>query len=84
MVTLDDIEQARARLRGVAVHTPLVLATKRTATQQPILSRKAFNPSAHSKFVAHITVWQRYTTERELGVMAYSSGNHAQGVALPP
>jgi threonine dehydratase len=81
MVTLKDIEQARATLRGVAVRTPLVRCNLTNGTHilvkpenlQPIGSFKL--RGAYNK-IASLTPEQR-----QRGVVAHSSGNHAQGVA---
>jgi threonine dehydratase len=87
IVTLDDIRQAQARLKGVATRTtlipwrlPLTNGSKenrqlylKPENQQPIGSfklRGAFNK------VASLS-----DSERHRGVITYSSGNHAQGVA---
>lgn len=80
MVTLKDIQEARALLGGIAVRTPLVelqldgrsLLIK-PENLQPIGSfklRGAFNK------ISSLT-----PEERCRGVVAHSSGNHAQGVA---
>ncbi len=82
LVTLAELRAAQERLRGVAVHTPLVafeipgepLALwVKAEGLQPIGSfklRGAFNKIA-----------QLSARERARGVITYSSGNHAQGVA---
>lgn len=82
MVTLNDIQAARALLRGVAVRTPLVecrLPDKRRIfikpeNLQPVGSFKV--RGAYNK-IASLTA-----EEKERGVVAHSSGNHAQGVAF--
>ena len=88
MVTLSDIQQARLRLRGIAVHTPLIPyfpsagddsgATRgrlwlKPENLQPIGAFKI--RGAYNK-IASLT-----DEERARGVISYSSGNHAQGVA---
>jgi threonine dehydratase len=77
LITLDQIYQARERLRGVTLHTPL-LPFDGTALKpesfQPIRSfklRGAFNKSA-----------ALVEQQRPPGIVAHSSGNHAQGVAF--
>ena len=77
LVTLPELRAAQERLRGVAMHTPLVgfetgLWVKAEGLQ-PIGSfklRGAFNKIA-----------QLSAAQRACGVITYSSGNHAQGVA---
>src|SRR5271166_4884561 len=90
MVTLEQIKLAQKRLRGVAVRTPLIPyfppPTKdgpahgtqgqlwfKPESLQPIGSFKL--RGAYNK-IASLT-----EQERERGVISYSSGNHAQGVA---
>src|SRR5947208_6240701 len=81
MVTLKDIQQAQALLRKIAVRTPLVLCRLSEAWQifvkpenlQPIGSFKL--RGAYNK-ISSLT-----PEERQRGVVAHSSGNHAQGVA---
>jgi len=93
MVTLEDIQRAQQRLRGIAVRTPLIAyfppaqkgdgnpADDAARTQlrlkpenlQPIGSFKL--RGAYNK-IASLT-----DEERRRGVISYSSGNHAQGVA---
>lgn len=85
MITLTQLHEAQARLKGVAVHTPLVryfdLATPKPDRElyfkpeslQPIGSFKL--RGAYNK-IASLT-----EAERGRGVITYSSGNHAQGVA---
>ena len=80
MITLSDIQQARDRLSGVAVRTPLIPLERNGNTLylkpenlQPIGAFKI--RGAYNK-IASLT-----PEERARGVIAYSSGNHAQGVA---
>ena len=78
IVTLDDIREAQARLRGVAVRTELFPFRDgefylKLESQQPIGSFKL--RGAYNK-VASLSAEQR-----SRGVITYSSGNHAQGVA---
>src|SRR5215475_13126284 len=81
MVTLQDIQQARILLSKVAVRTPLVLCRLSDERQihvkpenlQPIGSFKL--RGAYNK-ISSLTPEQR-----RRGVVAHSSGNHAQGVA---
>jgi threonine dehydratase len=83
MVTLSDIHSARARLRGVTVHTPLIEFNHQDSdnrrlflkpeNQQPIGAFKL--RGAYNK-IASLS-----EQDRKRGVITYSSGNHAQGVA---
>src|SRR5215467_870966 len=80
MVSLDDILAARARLDGIVVRTPLIPLEHDGLTLylkpenlQPIGAFKL--RGAYNK-IASLT-----EEERARGVITYSSGNHAQGVA---
>jgi threonine dehydratase len=80
MVALKDIQDARALLQGVAVRTPLVECRLdgnsifiKPENLQPIGSFKL--RGAYNK-ISSLT-----PEERRRGVVAHSSGNHAQGVA---
>jgi threonine dehydratase len=81
MVHLKDIQAAQSLLRGVALRTPLVNCQLpdgrrilvKPENLQPIGSFKL--RGAYNK-ISSLTV-----DERNRGVVAHSSGNHAQGVA---
>ena len=83
MVTLKDISDAQARLHGITVRTRLIefnhpdSATRRLflkpENQQPIGAFKL--RGAYNK-IASLS-----EEDRKRGVITYSSGNHAQGVA---
>jgi threonine dehydratase len=77
LVTLDEIRAAAARIRGVALHTPLLRWDDRTwlkpESLQPV---GAFKMRGAYNAVASLT-----DEERARGVVTYSSGNHAQAVA---
>jgi threonine dehydratase len=77
LVTLEEIHQAAARIRGVAVHTPLLRWDDRTwlkpESLQPV---GAFKMRGAYNAIASLT-----DAERGQGVVTYSSGNHAQAVA---
>src|SRR6516165_10342276 len=76
--TAADVDAAAERLAGIALHTPLVtspvldtLTGSRVFLKAEILQRTgAFNKLSSIP-----------ASERRHGVVAYSSGNHAQGVA---
>jgi threonine dehydratase len=81
LVTASQFADARERLRGAVLHTPLVrlssvtdaVAYLKAESLQPIGSfklRGAFNAIA-----------QLSEAQRQRGVITYSSGNHGQGVA---
>jgi threonine dehydratase len=80
LVSLDDIRAARSRLGGITVRTPLIPLEHdgralhlKPENLQPIGAFKL--RGAYNK-IASLT-----DDERARGVITYSSGNHAQGVA---
>jgi len=77
LVTIDEIRGAAERIRGVALHTPLLRWDERTwlkpESLQPV---GAFKMRGAYNAVASLT-----DEERARGVVTYSSGNHAQAVA---
>jgi threonine dehydratase len=80
LVELDAIRAAAERLRGVALHTPLVPFGPRRARQ--FLKAESLQPIGAFKLRgAYATIASLSAAERGRGVITYSSGNHAQGVA---
>src|SRR5215470_187471 len=83
MITLSDLNSAQSRLKGVTIRTKLVefpLCAEdprrlllKPENQQPIGAFKL--RGAYNK-IASLS-----EAERQRGVISYSSGNHAQGVA---
>jgi threonine dehydratase len=83
MVTLSDIQSARSRLRGVTVQTPLI-DFKLCAEDPRRLYLKPENQQPIGAFKlrgAYNKIASLSAEERKRGVISYSSGNHAQGVA---
>jgi threonine dehydratase len=83
--TFDDVVAAAGRLRGVAHRTPVV--TSRTLDQRlrARLFLKCENLQRAGAFKfrgAYNALCQLTPEERSRGVLAYSSGNHAQAIAL--
>ena len=83
--TFDDVERAATRLRGVAHRTPVV--TSRTLDERTgaRVFAKAENLQRMGAFKfrgAYNRLVQLDARQRRGGVVAFSSGNHAQGVAL--
>ncbi|HYO61922.1 MAG TPA: threonine ammonia-lyase [Actinomycetota bacterium] len=85
LVDLDDIREARERLRGVAVQTPV----DRSRALSDICGNEVFvkceNLQRTGSFKirgAYNRIVQLSDDERAAGVVAASAGNHAQGVAL--
>ena len=93
MVTLDQIRHAQQRLRGVAVRTPLIhyfppARQHGSETESGIphgelwLKPESFQPVGAFKLRgAYNKIASLTDEERRRGVISYSSGNHAQGVA---
>lgn len=83
-ITIDDILAARQRLEPVAVVTPLLenafinkLAGRRVLVKAECLQRTgSFKFRGGWSALSYLD-----TNERKNGVLAYSSGNHAQAVA---
>lgn len=81
MITLDDIRRAQQRLDGVVIQTPL-LPLKFGAKG---IFLKCENLQLAGSFKirgAYNNIAQLSAEQKKRGVVAYSSGNHAQGVAL--
>ncbi len=84
-VTFADIQAAAARLRGVAHRTPVVTSRTLDALAGCAVFLKCENLQRGGAFKfrgAYNTISQLTAEERARGVLAFSSGNHAQGVAL--
>jgi threonine dehydratase len=82
--TIDDVVEARARLAGQAVVTPLLESPALNARVKGRVLIKAENlqRTGSFKFRGAWNCISRLTAETARGgVVAYSSGNHAQGVA---
>jgi len=82
MVTLDDIRAAQALLHGIAVRTPLFEWTAPSDPRKLFLKLENQQPIGAFKLRgAYNKVASLTDEERRRGVISYSSGNHAQGVA---
>jgi threonine dehydratase len=83
--TADDVLAAARRLEGHAVRTPVLrsAALDARAGRPVLLKCETFQHGGAFKFRgAYNRLSQLSAEERDRGVVAYSSGNHAQGVAL--
>jgi len=83
-LSLDDIRAASLRLRGRAVRTPLVdaPAASRIAGAWVFAKPEVLQRTGSFKFRGAMSRLSLLTEgERRRGVVAYSSGNHAQAVA---
>jgi threonine dehydratase len=85
VVTYEDVKAAAERLRGVAHRTPV--ATSRTLDKR--LSARLFlkceNLQRGGAFKfrgAYNAIAKLTPSERRRGILTYSSGNHAQAIAL--
>jgi threo-3-hydroxy-L-aspartate ammonia-lyase len=83
--SFDDVVAAAARLRGVAHRTPAITSATLDARTGARAYLKAENLQRMGAFKfrgAYNRLAQLNERERAAGVVAFSSGNHAQGVAL--
>jgi threonine ammonia-lyase medium form len=84
-VAFDDVVAAARRLRGVANRTPVVTSRTLDARTGASAFLKCENLQRMGAFKfrgAYNRLSQLAPEERAGGVVAFSSGNHAQGVAL--
>jgi threonine dehydratase len=82
MVTLDDITLAASRLRGIAARTPLLPYPRQQPGRELYLKPESLQPIGSFKLRgAYNKIASLTGAERRCGVISYSSGNHAQGVA---
>ncbi len=82
--TIDDVLAARERLRGHAVVTPLIESPVLNARVQGrvLIKAECLQRTGSFKFRGAWNCISRLTNgSAKGGVVAYSSGNHAQGVA---
>jgi threonine dehydratase len=82
--TIDDIRAAAARLQGIAARTPLLESERLNARANAriLLKCEMFQPVGAFKIRgAWNMIIQLPQEQREHGVVAFSSGNHAQAVA---
>ena len=80
MITLDKIQQAQERLRAIALRTPLQRVSFREG--EVYLKPENLQPIGSFKLRGAYNKIATFSSgQRERGVIAYSSGNHAQGVA---
>ena len=80
LVGIDAIRAAAATLDGIATRTPLVPFGP--AAERRFLKAESLQPIGAFKIRgAYVAVASLSAAERARGVITYSSGNHAQGVA---
>jgi threonine dehydratase len=82
MITLTELQQAQSRLKGVVVHTPLVRYFGAAGAGELYFKPESLQPIGSFKLRgAYNKIASLTEEERARGVITYSSGNHAQGVA---
>jgi threo-3-hydroxy-L-aspartate ammonia-lyase len=84
-VTLDDVRSAAARIKGVAHRTPVLRSRTLDALvgTEVLLKCENLQRIGAFKFRGAYNAASRLTSEQlAKGIAAYSSGNHAQAVAL--
>jgi threonine dehydratase len=85
MIGLADIEAAAERLSPIAVRTPLLQSAEldEAAGGRVLIKPECFQRTGSFKIRGAYNLMSRLPPERaRVGVVAWSSGNHAQGVAL--
>ncbi|MDQ1735282.1 MAG: threo-3-hydroxy-L-aspartate ammonia-lyase [Pseudonocardiales bacterium] len=83
--TFDDVESAAARIAPYAARTPVMRS--RVINEQlgaeVVFKCENFQRTGAFKFRGAVNALSQFSAEqRQAGVVAYSSGNHAQAVAL--
>ena len=82
LVSIEEISAAAARIAGIAVKTPLVRAPFAGVKGEVWLKAESLQPIGSFKLRgASNKILQLKPEEIRRGVITYSSGNHAQGVA---
>jgi threonine dehydratase len=84
-IGFDDVRAAAERLRGIATRTPVVTSRSFDAAVGAHVVFKCENLQRGGAFKfrgAYNRLVALSSVERAAGVVAFSSGNHAQGVAL--
>jgi threonine dehydratase len=83
LVSFKEFRDAQARIRGVAMHTPLVRLQIPGISANVYVKAEGLQPIGSFKLRgAYNKIAQLSEEERKRGVITYSSGNHAQGVAF--
>jgi threonine dehydratase len=82
VITLEDVRLAQRRVRGVALHTPLVPCPRCEEGRALYFKAENLQPTGAFKLRgAYNKISSLSPEERSRGVVAHSSGNHAQAVA---
>jgi threonine dehydratase len=83
--TYDDVVAAAARLQGHAHRTPVLRSRTADALlgAEVVFKCESFQRSGSFKFRGAFSALSRFTeAQRRAGVITFSSGNHAQAIAL--
>ncbi|MEA2720604.1 MAG: threo-3-hydroxy-L-aspartate ammonia-lyase, partial [Candidatus Eremiobacteraeota bacterium] len=83
--SFEDVRAAAARLHGVAHRTPVITSATLNERLGAQVFLKAENLQRIGAFKfrgAYNKIAQLTPEQKRAGVVAFSSGNHAQGVAL--
>ena len=83
--TFEDVLKAASRLKGVAHQTPVLQSSTLNAQMQAQVFIKCenFQRMGAFKFRGGYNALSQFSTaQKKAGVVAYSSGNHAQAIAL--
>lgn len=83
-ITLADVESAAARLRGVAIRTPLLVSAELddVVRGKVLIKPECLQRTGSFKIRGAYNLMSKLDAEQAArGVVAWSSGNHAQGVA---
>ena len=86
LITFDEIEQARERIRGSVVTTPCTFSQLLSEQSKARVFPKYENQQLTGSFKergACNKLMSLSAEERACGVIAASAGNHAQAIALP-
>jgi threonine dehydratase len=84
-ITFDDVAAARERLRGITHHTPLLRSRsfdERCGAQVVFKPENLQRIGAFKLRGAYNAIAQFTPGQRQGGVLTFSSGNHAQAIAL--
>jgi threonine dehydratase len=82
MITLSEIRSAQARLHGITTHSRLIEFNQSDPARRLFLKPENQQPIGAFKLRgAYNKIASLAADDRRRGVISYSSGNHAQGVA---
>ena len=82
MITLDDIHAAQSRIQGITTRTRMIEFDHADSNRRLYLKPENQQPIGAFKLRgAYNKIAALSEAERKRGVITYSSGNHAQGVA---